>query len=189
MTVLLEGLKRFALLLVSPGLFDFPPFSLLRSLVFHLCAAFGKNAVFESHIQLRCCHSTRGWLHAGDGAFIGCGSDLDCTGGITLGSGVWISEHTTIHTHSHELTEHRTDKGVHEIICEPLTLCDNCWIGSNSVILPSVHRIGIHAVVGAGSIVTKDVGDYEVVAGNPAVLLRRLDFSKDSQIDGTSKEQ
>lgn len=42
------------------------------------------------------------------------------------------------------------------------------WIGANVVILPNCRRIGDGAVVGAGAVVTKDVGDFEIVAGNPA---------------------
>lgn len=42
------------------------------------------------------------------------------------------------------------------------------WIGANSVILPKVRRIGIGAVIGAGSIVTRDVDDFSIVVGNPA---------------------
>lgn len=50
---------------------------------------------------------------------------------------------------------------------------DDVWIGHNAVILPSVHTIGRGAVIGAGAIVTRPVGAYEVVAGNPARLMRK----------------
>ena len=62
-----------------------------------------------------------------------------------------------------------------------LVVGHDAWIGANVVVLPSVERIGIGAVIGAGSIVTKDVPDFAVVAGNPARILR-LRFS-DSQIE------
>jgi acetyltransferase-like isoleucine patch superfamily enzyme len=52
------------------------------------------------------------------------------------------------------------------------------WIGSSSIILPSVKNIGNGAIIGAGSIVTKDVPPYAVVAGNPAKLIK-LRFSPD----------
>lgn len=50
---------------------------------------------------------------------------------------------------------------------------EGSWIGANSVILPGV-TIGRNSVVGAGSIVTKDVPDFTLVAGNPAKMIRIL---------------
>lgn len=51
---------------------------------------------------------------------------------------------------------------------------NDVWIGANVTILPGVH-VGECAVIGAGSVVTKDVAPYTVVAGNPARILRKLD--------------
>jgi acetyltransferase-like isoleucine patch superfamily enzyme len=56
---------------------------------------------------------------------------------------------------------------------EPVIIEDRVWIGSKVVILPGV-RIGSRAVIGAGSIVTKDVPPRCVAAGNPARVIRRL---------------
>ena len=50
---------------------------------------------------------------------------------------------------------------------------DNVWIGSNSVILPGVC-VESCSVIGAGSVVTKNVVSYSVVAGNPAVVIKTL---------------
>jgi serine acetyltransferase len=47
------------------------------------------------------------------------------------------------------------------------------WIGGNSVILPGVH-IGDNTVIGAGSVVTRDIPDWCVAAGNPCRVLRRI---------------
>jgi len=49
---------------------------------------------------------------------------------------------------------------------------NDVWIGANAIIIQGV-KIGNGAVIGAGSIVTKDVGDYEIVAGNPAKFIRK----------------
>lgn len=53
-----------------------------------------------------------------------------------------------------------------------LTIEDDAWVGADSIVTPSCKRIGVGAVVGAGSVVTHDVPDFAIVAGNPARLLR-----------------
>lgn len=53
-----------------------------------------------------------------------------------------------------------------------LLICDDVWIGANSIILPGCHRIGKGSIIGAGSIVTKDVLDYTIVGGSPAKVLK-----------------
>lgn len=50
---------------------------------------------------------------------------------------------------------------------------DNVWIGGNAVICPGVH-IGNHVVIGAGSVVTKDIPDWSVAAGNPCRVIRQI---------------
>jgi acetyltransferase-like isoleucine patch superfamily enzyme len=56
----------------------------------------------------------------------------------------------------------------------PVTICDNVWIGMNAVILKGV-TIGENSVVAAGSVVTKSVPPDTVVAGNPAVAVKRFE--------------
>ncbi len=54
----------------------------------------------------------------------------------------------------------------------PLWIGHDAWIGDNALILPRCARVGIGAVVGAGSVVTKDVPDFAIVVGNPAKVIR-----------------
>ncbi|WP_366917697.1 DapH/DapD/GlmU-related protein [uncultured Pseudokineococcus sp.] len=54
----------------------------------------------------------------------------------------------------------------------PIVIDDDVWIGAACILLPG-RRVGRGAVVGAGSVVTRDVPPYTVVAGNPAVVVRR----------------
>lgn len=54
-----------------------------------------------------------------------------------------------------------------------ITIGDNVWIGGNTVICPGVH-IGNNVVIGAGSVVTKDIPDQCIAAGNPCRVLRAI---------------
>jgi acetyltransferase-like isoleucine patch superfamily enzyme len=53
-----------------------------------------------------------------------------------------------------------------------LTIGHDVWIGQSAIITPGCSRVGIGAVIGAGAVVTKDVDDFAIVAGNPAKLIR-----------------
>ena len=56
---------------------------------------------------------------------------------------------------------------------QPIRIGEGSWIGANAVILPGV-MIGKHAVIGAGAVVTRDVPDRVIVAGNPARVIRDM---------------
>lgn len=61
------------------------------------------------------------------------------------------------------------------VICKPVHIKKNAWIGAAATILPGV-TIGENAVVGAASFVTKDVPDNAVVVGNPAKVIRTIEM-------------
>lgn len=53
----------------------------------------------------------------------------------------------------------------------PVVIGDDVWLGTRIIVLPGVH-VGSHSIIGAGSVVTKDVPPYSIVAGNPARVIR-----------------
>ena len=57
----------------------------------------------------------------------------------------------------------------------PIVIEDNSWIGANVVVVAGV-TIGKHAVIAAGSIVTKDIPPYSVAVGNPARVIKQFNF-------------
>jgi acetyltransferase-like isoleucine patch superfamily enzyme len=59
-------------------------------------------------------------------------------------------------------------------IIKPVTIQDDVWIGCNTIILPGI-TIGHNSIVGAGSVITKNVSPLTMVAGNPAKIIKRLD--------------
>ena len=60
------------------------------------------------------------------------------------------------------------------ITCRPVHICKGAWVGAGSTVLPGV-TVGKYAIVGAASVVTKDVPDYAVAVGNPARVIKHLD--------------
>ena len=62
----------------------------------------------------------------------------------------------------------------------PMFIDEDVWIGARVVILPGCKRIGRGSIIGAGSVVTKDVPDFAIVGGNPAKVIRyRTDDNND----------
>jgi hypothetical protein len=95
---------------------------------------------------------------------------IDYSGGVTIGNHTLISSHVLIISHDHGLDPHSIPKG-----CS-LNIGKNVWIGAHSIILPAVGTIGKGAIIGMGSLVTKPVAAYTIVAGNPARLIRQIDL-------------
>ena len=88
-------------------------------------------------------------------------------GGITIDDDVRVAANVQLISNNHDLH----DRDI--LTCKPVHLKQNCWIGAGATILPGV-TIGRNAVVGAGSVVTKDVADNDVVAGNPAKVIKHI---------------
>ncbi|MCD6298161.1 MAG: acyltransferase [Deltaproteobacteria bacterium] len=90
-----------------------------------------------------------------------------------------IGQHCTIGSHVNILSGKRQhifteiDKPIQEQggVFESVSIGDNCWIGNGAIVMANT---GKQCIIGAGSVVTKDTGDYEVLAGNPAKVVRKL---------------
>ncbi len=88
-------------------------------------------------------------------------------GGITIEDDVLVAANAQLISNNHDLHDHAV------LTCKPVLLKHNCWIGAGATILPGV-TVGENAVVGAGAVVTKDVEDNTIVAGNPARVIKRI---------------
>ena len=93
---------------------------------------------------------------------------LDFSGGLSIGENVTISQEVMIETHKHGYNPRSKPNK------NPMTIGDDVWIGARAIILPSVQSIGKGAIIGAGSVVTKEVMPKTIVAGNPAKLIKTL---------------
>ena len=92
-------------------------------------------------------------------------------GGITIGDNVQIAANVQLLSNNHDPYDRQV------LICKPIVIKDGAWIGAGASILSGV-TIGKHSIVGAASVVTHDVGDYEVVVGSPAKVIKTLDAEK-----------
>lgn len=89
---------------------------------------------------------------------------------ITIGKNVLIGPNVTLCTTGHPIhPEHRMDG----MISFPITIGDNVWIGGNVIVMPGV-TIGENSVIGAGSVVTKDIPANVVAFGSPCKVYREI---------------
>ena len=105
----------------------------------------------------------------GKGVFINFGCTFLDRGGITLEDDVFIGPNVQLVTENHP-EQPAVRKNVYT---RPIVVKRGAWIGAGAIILPGV-TIGEHSIVGAGSVVTRDVSDITIVAGNPARLIRKI---------------
>ena len=108
-------------------------------------------------------------IHLGENVFINSGCRFQDQGGIWIGSGCLIGHNVVIATLNHDL-DPDTRQAMHP---KPVVLGENVWVGAGAIIVPGV-TVGDGAVIGAGSIVTRDVKARTIVAGNPARPIRNL---------------
>ena len=126
----------------------------------------------KSHIEIK------------ENVFIGGKTILDCLNKIEIEENVLVSYECIIADHdSHSV---KVDERINDlerfkknqmrwsdVANQPIKICKNAWIGTRSIILKGV-TIGEGAIVAAGSVVTKDVPPYTLVAGNPAIIKKKL---------------
>lgn len=108
------------------------------------------------------------YLHIEDGVSIGNNNEIDFTGGIIIRQSAHIAHNVLISTHDHGFDYRNKPVG------KALEIGEYAFIGSKSIIMHNCNYIGKHAVIGSGSVVTKDVPDFAVVAGNPARIIKYI---------------
>ncbi|MGB8645930.1 MAG: acyltransferase [Anaerolineae bacterium] len=94
-------------------------------------------------------------------------------GGITIGDNVYTSPFVQMVAVNHVYNDRNQPIIAQGITAQGIVVEDNCWIGSGAIILDGVH-IGRGSVVAAGSVVSKDVPPYTIVAGVPAKVVKEI---------------
>lgn len=121
------------------------------------------NSVFNS----------AGQISLGNNVHLGPGTELHGEGDIEIGNGVIFAPEVCVYSRTHHFDSE--DLGAlpydNRILVSKVTIGDYVWVGRRVIILPGVS-IGKASIIGAGAVVSKDVPDYAVVAGNPAKIVR-----------------
>jgi len=111
------------------------------------------------------------YCHIGDDTVINHNAYLMDSGGITIGKHCFIGPNCGMYTAVHATIAEQRNQGLEKAL--PIKIGDNCWLGGGVSILPGV-TIGSNTIVGAGSVVTKDIPDNVVAVGNPCRVLRPI---------------
>ena len=109
-------------------------------------------------------------IYAGANVYFNVNCVLLDTMKIEIGDNVFFGPGVQIYTATHPLDP---AERLEVEFSKPVSIGNDCWIGGNSIILPGVI-IGNGATIGAGSVVTKNVPDNVLVAGNPARIIKAV---------------
>lgn len=127
----------------------------------------GKN--FHINQPFHCDYGTN--IEIGENFFANYNFTVLDVGKVVIGDNAQIAPNVSIYTAGHPIHPDSRNSGYEYGV--PVTIGDNVWLGGNAVILPGV-TIGSNSVIGAGSVVGKDVPEWSVAAGNPCRVIRKI---------------
>jgi acetyltransferase-like isoleucine patch superfamily enzyme len=133
------------------------------------CVSMGRRVSLEDFVYLKVVDDNAR-LDLGDFVFIGRGAEFDVIQSVSVGDHTVIAPGCFVTDHNHGISStERIDQ--QRGVASPVVIGGDVWLGAYVVVVAGV-KIGDGAVVGAGSVVTRDVPPMAIVAGAPARLLR-----------------
>jgi len=129
--------------------------------------AIGAGSIFQDHVYIRA--GADGSVRFGPRCMVNSFCRFFGHGGIEIGEASQFGPGVTVTTTNHDFTSDRLEETFRKVI-----IGRHVWIGANSTILPGV-TIGDRCVVGAGSVVTRDLPPNSVAVGAPARVIRSVD--------------
>ncbi len=143
----------------------------------------GAKTLIDGELML---HDYGGEIEIGSSSYIGMGSRLWSGESLRIGDHVFVAHNVTItDTNSHQMDAEERAEHYQRTVVEgrafekgsirtaPVVIGDHAWINFNVAVLKGVS-IGEGAIIGAGSVVTKDIPPYVLATGNPARVVRSL---------------
>lgn len=132
----------------------------------------GKNCFVEYDVEFSRQHYLDGTISIGNNVLFAKHVFIDYSGEVVIEDGVKIANGVIIESHHRDIDAYNQGKDIN--VPTKLLIKGNAYIGSRAIILDSCNYIGLHARIGAGAVVTKDVPDYAVVVGVPAKVIKYL---------------
>lgn len=112
------------------------------------------------------------YIQIGDRVRITRNFSIQCAGKVSIGNDTLIASDVFITDYNHGIEPDNRSYRENPLTISFVKIGDGVWIGNNVIILPGV-TIGDKAIIGAGSVVTHDVPEYTISAGNPARIIKR----------------
>lgn len=162
-----EEMKITRRLLQKFNLTDCLDFEKLNQLIHQIIGKMGKNCCFNQPFY--CDYGSH--ISVGDNFFANYNCTILDVAKVKIGNNVFFAPDVSVFTAGHPI--HPVARNSMYEYGIPVTIGNNVWIGGNTVICPGV-TIGDNAVIGAGSLVTKDVPSNVVAAGNPCKVIREI---------------
>ena len=139
-------------------------FSLMRELFYN---QIGENSIVYNQLTVVCPKNVK----IGKNVTVMNGALMMSAGGITLEDNVLIAANVQLISNNHDPYDR------YVITCKPILIKEGAWVGAGATILPGV-TVGKHAIIGANSVVSKDIPDYAVAVGCPAKVIKYLEKEK-----------
>ena len=173
---LLEIVKKTRYLLDEYNATAFEEVEKRNELMHEMLGACGEDVMIQTPFKVLYGKN----LYVGEHVFINYNSSLLDGGEIHIGNRVLIGPDVKIYAGGHSLIPSerlKVEDGKMKLISmpKPVKIEDDVWIGGNATIVPGV-TIGEGAVVAAGSVVTKDVPPKTLVGGNPAKVIKEIEY-------------
>ena len=142
----------------------------------------GNNVTIKKNARINCFpfwnakKNNQPYIKIGDNSIICSFVSILGGGKIDIGTNVLIASHVLITSENHSIDPECNIEYMNQpLLCSDVKIEDGCWIGEKVCILPGV-TIGKKSVIGAGSVVTKNIPAYCIAVGNPARIIKKYDF-------------